>query len=69
MPLSKKKEKAYVRSGGSKCPECNSDQIEGGHMEIDGPTAWQSITCLDCNATWDDIYQLIGISDFETGKE
>ena len=48
---------AYIKDAG-KCPCCNSDQIEGGPVQIDGPSAWQSISCNDCGARWADIYTL-----------
>lgn len=56
-PLTKKQ---YVKKCGVICPFCQSDQIEGFSIEVDGPIAWQPIICNDCNSEWDDIYELTG---------
>lgn len=44
------------------CPFCESRDIEGGStLEVDGRTAWQEITCLQCRARWNDLFTLSGI--------
>ena len=58
----------YIRSGGVKCPYCGSEEIEGGSIEIDEGRAVQSITCLNCDKFWDDIYSLSGIHDEEEAE-
>lgn len=40
------------------CPVCNSDQIEGAEINIEGIFAEQEITCVDCNSAWLDVYTL-----------
>ena len=64
MPDLKKK---YLDSGGSICPYCESSQIEGGSIEIDGQQAWQKVSCLDCEKDWDDIYNLVDVDLREEG--
>jgi hypothetical protein len=39
-------------------PKCDSGNIEGGDIQMDGMMAWQEITCLDCGVAWDDVYEL-----------
>lgn len=48
----------YVAKGGSLCPFCGSDNIEGYSVEIDGNTAWQDIGCNECDNEWRDVYKL-----------
>lgn len=49
---------AYLAADGTACPYCESPDIEGGPVEIEGGSAWQQCHCLDCNATWNDVYTL-----------
>lgn len=58
----------YVSKGGGGCPSCNSTQIEGGSIEVEGSTASQGVRCLDCNANWNDVYALAGYAELETAK-
>lgn len=39
------------------CHICGGNQLDGGSVEIDGESAIQPITCLNCEATWDEVYQ------------
>lgn len=50
----------YLRSGGTRCPMCNFDQLEGDSCEIDGGTMRQQVICSSCETTWYDIYRLEG---------
>jgi len=50
----------YLSNSG-RCPVCGSGNIEGSHMEADCDSAWQNVTCQDCEANWDDIYRLVGV--------
>lgn len=62
------RQEAYLKRGGSRCPVCNSDQLEGdGPYNADGDYAWHRIKCLRCDSTWNDIYKLSGFDDLEMG--
>ena len=51
--------KKYVKDGGKHCPFCGSDNIESdGQAQIDGPEAWQDVTCNKCHESWQDVYKL-----------
>ena len=39
-----------------RCPVCDSPQIEGGNVQIDGTEAWQPVSCLNCEASWTEVY-------------
>lgn len=54
--------KEYVRSGYTRCPICSSEDINGDRVEIDGNGAWQKVSCVDCGAVWEDLYQLMGVN-------
>jgi hypothetical protein len=48
----------YIKGGGDKCPKCESNNITGGHVEIDWNEAVQGVFCGDCEFEWDDVYIL-----------
>lgn len=55
----------YVKTGGTKCPVCESTDIVGGSVEVNAGSAWQKISCNDCDATWNDVYKLVGYAELE----
>lgn len=55
----------YVVNQGNFCPHCDSNDLEGGKFDVDTNRAWQAITCLSCEATWNDVYHLVGYDDLE----
>ena len=50
--------KKYAKKCGKCCPNCLSDDIEGGQIDIDAPCARQTIICNICRASWIDVYVL-----------
>jgi transposase-like protein len=59
----------YMRSGGIRCPNCDSDQIEGdGPFEADADWVSHKIRCRDCEASWDDIFTLTGLANFDAPR-
>jgi hypothetical protein len=59
--------KEYISNGGNTCPSCHSENITGGQVEVDSNSAWQPVTCNECQATWNDTYTLTGFAEFEHG--
>jgi formate dehydrogenase maturation protein FdhE len=53
-------EKKYLESNGNYCPFCGCDDIEAGHFETDGNTAWRPVECNGCNKEWNEEYALAG---------
>ncbi|MDD2730822.1 MAG: hypothetical protein PHW33_01715 [Candidatus Portnoybacteria bacterium] len=47
----------YIEGGGANCPWCESDQIEGGSIEVDGEIASQNMTCNACSQRWTDNFR------------
>ncbi len=45
------------------CPLCQSVQIEGGPVEVDGDMTEQTVSCLACHATWQEQYVAFGMSN------
>jgi hypothetical protein len=43
-----------------RCPVCGDWQTEGGSVSIEDGLALQQVSCLNCNATWRDVYVLSG---------
>ena len=52
-----KTQKQY-KSSPSECPRCGSGDISGDGVEVDDGFASQSCRCEDCDARWEDQYQL-----------
>jgi hypothetical protein len=59
--LTKAKKRAYVKQGGSACPYCGNDAIEGDSYEHGEGFISQRVDCTDCRRYWFDEYTLSGI--------
>ncbi len=55
-----------INSG--KCPQCGSEDITGGPVEIDDGHAYQDVDCSKCDAVWRDEYTLHGMQLVEEGS-
>jgi len=53
--------KTYLSSKGLICPLCGSKLIHGGFIQIESGRAFQDMRCLECEGTWQDVYQLIDV--------
>jgi len=59
-------DEGYVASGGNKCPFCGSDDIESTEQaQVDSGGASQQVQCNACNASWHDIYKLVGFEKID----
>lgn len=45
------------------CPICDSDNINGGHIEAGYTSAWRDVSCLNCGAKWTELFELTGIAN------
>lgn len=61
-------DKKYTYHHGLQCPApgCRSEDLEGNEISIDGGVATQEMTCLECGASWMDVYKLVGYSNLNT---
>jgi hypothetical protein len=61
----------YVNGGGCRCinPDCKSENIEGGGVEVDAGSCFQPVTCNDCGTQWNDAYNLVGIDEVVIGDD
>ena len=50
--------KCLVEGKGLSCPSCGSLSIQGGFVEIEAGRAYQRMGCTECDATWQDVYEL-----------
>lgn len=60
MGITAKRKNRYVSGRSYHClnPKCDSQNIEGGDIDVGCTMMWQNITCLDCGLEWDDIYEM-----------
>jgi formate dehydrogenase maturation protein FdhE len=63
--ITPEQEKEYLEGGGGRCPFCGSPNIVGDHIEVDGSTAWQEVSCNACEKRWHDVYNLVGAQEIE----
>jgi hypothetical protein len=66
--LSGKQKKAYVKSGGVRCPYCQSQDIEAGKGVFDTGIAWLTVTCNACQEQWHEIFHLKTIHALDAGN-
>lgn len=63
--LTRQARKTYLEGGGVHCPFCSSEDIEGGHLEVDAGFCTQRISCLVCHRSWWDTYKLVGVEEIK----
>lgn len=56
--LTRKQKQMYLKKGGVACPFCESEDIEGGFVEIDEGYVTQGMNCVSCGRRWNDVYKL-----------
>jgi predicted nucleic-acid-binding Zn-ribbon protein len=39
------------------CPKCGNDEPIYGHLDMDGDTVWQDVTCIGCGFKWQEVYE------------
>ena len=57
----------YAKNRGVVCPQCGSEHLNAeGQLEADFGVAWQNCFCEDCDARWQDVYELTGYDSLVT---
>jgi transposase-like protein len=59
--MTPEQKKAYLQSGGTMCPYCNSHNISAGEIDSEGTCASQGVECKDCRAEWYDLFSLVDV--------
>lgn len=54
-----KKGKTNKNHKKGRCPECGSDALEYGEIEIDDEGCTYPVECMECNATFDEAYKFV----------
>ena len=49
----------YVRTRGTHCMHCGSEDLETGKTGFDAGIAWQEVSCNACGESWKDEYELV----------
>jgi len=64
MELTTQQKQDYLKSGGSHCPFCKSDDIEAiGGFDFEASQVWESVKCNACDSEWRDVYTLIEVEN------
>jgi len=64
MPLDKNiqnKIKHYIEDGGEECLYCNDFKPVVGEFNNERNIAWVTVTCLNCEGRWDEVYEMTRI--------
>ena len=68
MEITEETAQAYLNME-SNCPACGEKgNAEGGSVEIQSDTAYQEMTCTECEAVWRDDYDLDRIN-YQDGED
>lgn len=68
--LTREQVRAYVKeSRGGRCPYCGGMQIEGGHIAVEDGFCGQPVGCNDCGKSWEDVYELVGVTPDPTRSD
>jgi mannose-1-phosphate guanylyltransferase len=62
-------EEEYIQNGAGECPECGSGDIEGDSVDIVMMQATQQVSCINCDAEWEDVYELSSLRIITKGRE
>lgn len=54
------KTRRFVRANGTRCPQCNSNEVEFGAVELDARCAYQESCCRSCQVRFCAVYRLAG---------
>lgn len=57
----------YISSGGTECPVCRYEHLQGGPIEVNGGTCDQEMQCPECESFWKDVYTLTCVSNLCVG--
>lgn len=60
--------KDYLENCGAHCIYCRSESIEAEHVDVEGASAYQNVTCNGCGGSWDDYYTLTDVTSFKPGS-
>jgi transposase-like protein len=63
--MTKKQKKDYLKSVGTKCPYCKSENISTDPIDSDGSIGWANVRCLDCKKDWVDQWKLVNVEEGE----
>ncbi|OHB65728.1 MAG: hypothetical protein A2V70_10350 [Planctomycetes bacterium RBG_13_63_9] len=50
----------FVQAGGTRCPSCDSENIDLGKVELDSQHAYQEASCRTCQRGFSAVYRLVG---------
>ena len=53
----------HVQGGGHCCPYCGCESLDGDSFDCDGGVVTQEVTCLECDAVWENTYSLTSLRE------
>lgn len=57
--------KEYLENFGTRCPFCDSENIESFDWDYGTGEVWSRVRCNDCKEKWVDVYRLIRVERYE----
>jgi len=59
----------YLSVRGVRCPVCKDTNLRStDDVQTDAGIAWQAVTCDNCGAQWEDLYDLTGVRSVDDSK-
>ena len=52
----------FVAAAATRCPKCNSQNVDFAAMDIVGQSAYQEASCQDCDIIFYVVYRLVGFA-------
>jgi hypothetical protein len=57
---SQEKARRFVLTGGTRCPNCDSEDIDFGRVNVDAECAYQEACCSHCQVRFCAVYRMVG---------
>jgi len=57
---SQEKIRRFLSAGGTRCPSCDSEDIDFGRLDVDAERAYQEACCCHCHKKFCAVYRLVG---------
>jgi transcription elongation factor Elf1 len=63
MTMTREEALKYLKSDGTVCPLCGSNDISACELEAESSEVIQEVNCEACGGSWSDIFKLAAVAD------